>query len=135
MKKQYGYADTGAPIVAPAGWKILSMGEAVPQVHREATEDGIWCQPRRCHGTMTAPHAGVSGYVRAIAVPVDYDPIPQEASDFTFDGFQIRYYRRCTGFNMNLLECWSGGDWKMVGTLPWGDLQPINREPLVPAIA
>lgn len=64
---RYGFFDDGRAIVAPPGWEIIPEGGAIPQEHREAAREGIWCDPRRCHSTMTPMDARVWGYVRAFA--------------------------------------------------------------------
>jgi hypothetical protein len=80
IKPRYGFCDSGKEIVAPDGWKILSEGKEIPQVHREYTNSygrfgltSVWCSPRRCHSTMTSINAQVWGSVRAIAVPIETD--------------------------------------------------------------
>jgi hypothetical protein len=70
-KSKYGFTDSGLPIKAPEGWVIIPEDEWIPQVHREAKEDGYWCSPRRCHSTMTAMSARTWGWVRAYARKVD----------------------------------------------------------------
>ena len=69
MNDTYGVVD-GKPIQAPEGWRILSEGSDIPQVHREYNGMAkLWCHPRRCHSTMTPFVAGVWGYAYAYAVP------------------------------------------------------------------
>jgi hypothetical protein len=64
---RYGFFDNGDPIVAPDGWEIIPEGGEIPPEHREAAGEGLWCDPRRCHSTMTPMWACVWGYVRAFA--------------------------------------------------------------------
>jgi len=70
---KYGYTSYGFEITAPEGWKLLPEGVDIPQAHRECIEDYStnkhwWCDPRRCHSTMTPMKAMVWGGVRAFAV-------------------------------------------------------------------
>ena len=133
--KTYGYCDAGNEIQVPAGWKLLPEGERVPPVHREAKEDGAWCQPRRCCSTMTPIYARVSGYVRAFAVPLDYNLVPAGATDVVRDSFEgdlgrmiarVTYYQRFEALGMRLLNYWTGHEWRLAGTLPWAKLEPIQ---------
>lgn len=50
---------------------------------------------------------------------------PEDASDFTYDGFTVKFYRRVSALGMNLLDYWSNGGWRSAGTLPWAGLQPV----------
>jgi hypothetical protein len=82
--KRYGFTDAGTCISPPkpdrygpnAGvpWNILPEGAPIPQKHREFIDymgTQTWCEPRRCHSTMTPPNATVFGSVRAFAVRAD----------------------------------------------------------------
>ena len=71
---QYGLDHKGDPIVPPPGWRLLCEGEPIPTAHREFTRNGDnwsgWCEPRRCHSTMTPLRAEKSGWVLGFAVPL-----------------------------------------------------------------
>lgn len=72
-RARYGFYDNGVQIVAPPGWEIIPEGGEIPQEHCYAAQGlsgeggGLWCNPRRCHSTMTPLDARVWGYVRAFA--------------------------------------------------------------------
>jgi len=133
--KQYGYTDSGESISAPQGWMLLPEGEWVPHEHREATENGSWCAPRKCHSTMTRMYAGVSGYVRAIAVPQHYELVPKGATHVVRDTLQsdfgkpiprVTYYRQVEELGMRIMKYWSGKDWLRVSKLPFATLAPLQ---------
>lgn len=132
--KQYGYTETGETIQPPTGWKLLPEGEWVPHVHREATENGTWCAPRSSRSTMTPLYARVAGYVRAIAVPQDYEWVPQGATHVLRDAVEgdfggsierVTYYQEFEALGMRLLKHWTGYDWAVATTLPWSKLAPL----------
>lgn len=136
--KRYGLSDQGTEIVAQEGWKLLPEGEYIPPVHMEAKEDGAWCMQRRCQSTMTPIYARVSGYVRAFAVPSDYQIVPEGATDYLVEELEsefpfgrstsrVVYYHRFQAFGMSLLKAWNGREWNVVGTLPWDRLAPIEQ--------
>ncbi len=52
--------------------------------------------------------------------------IPEDATDYIKD-YKITYYKRIKAFNMNLLEYWTGSQWKMCSYLPWNDIRPIEE--------
>lgn len=67
-KSRYGF-DGDLEIRAPKGWRLLPEGADIPQVHRVYGGGSGWCEPRRCHSTMTPIYACVWGYMKAFAVP------------------------------------------------------------------
>lgn len=81
MRPGYGLRGDGTPVVPPnPAWRLLPEGLEVPHLHWEFIEGytagskGCWAmQYRRCRSTMTPLKAGVSGSVRAYAVPAVYN--------------------------------------------------------------
>lgn len=53
--------------------------------------------------------------------------IPEGATDFTDDGFRVTYYRRQKAFGMNVLDYWTGSQWRPAGYMPWHQLNPVER--------
>lgn len=133
--KPYGQTDEGTEIQMPDGWKLLPEGERVPSVHCEANSDGTWCRPRRCCSTMTPIYARVAGYVRAIAVPVDYNWVPEGATDVVRDTFKgdfghqfarVTYFKRSTKDGLPMLLQWLGQTWREANHSPWAALDPLD---------